>query len=230
MIKAIAIDDEPLALDIIDNFCTRSSKVTLEKTFTSPHEGLKYLNKYPVNLIFLDIQMPGITGVELVKNLKQDVMIIFTTAFDNYAVEGFNLNAIDYLLKPFSYERFVQAIDKVAHYQAQMSNPANSDQSIFIRADYSLIKVEFDKIKYIEGLDDYIKIHLDDAKPIVARYTMKFFLENLPGNLFTRVHRSFIVPVKKISAYKNKTLKILDVDIPVGPSYEAAVMELFNNK
>lgn len=228
MIKAIAIDDEPLALDIIDNFCTRSAKVNLQKTFTSPHEGLKYLNKYPVNLMFLDIQMPGITGLELVKNLKQDVMVIFTTAFDNYAVDGFNLNAIDYLLKPFSYDRFMQAIDKALHFNLQINNVANNEQSIFIRADYSLIKVEFDRIKYIEGLDDYIKIHLDDAKPIVARYTMKFFLENLPGSLFMRVHRSYIVPVKKINAYKNKTLKISDVQIPVGPSYEAMVAGLFN--
>jgi len=230
MIKAIAIDDEPLALNIIENFCQRSEKISLEKTFTSPQEGLKYLNKYPVSLLFLDIQMPSLTGVELVKSLKQDVLVIFTTAFDNYAVEGFNLNAIDYLLKPFSYERFVQAIEKAAHYQVQMSNPANSEQFIFIRADYSLIKIEFEKIKYIEGLDDYIKIYLEDAKPVVARYTMKFFLENLPSHLFIRVHRSYIVPLKKISAYKNKSLKILDSDIPVGPSYEAAVMEVFNNK
>jgi DNA-binding LytR/AlgR family response regulator len=230
MIKAIAIDDEPLALNIIENFCQRSEKISLEKTFTSPQEGLKYLNKYPVNLVFLDIQMPSLTGVELVKNLKQDVMVIFTTAFDNYAVEGFNLNALDYLLKPFSFDRFAQAVDKVTHYQGQLLNPANSDQSIFVRADYSLVKIEFDKIKYIEGLDDYIKIHLEDSKPVVARYTMKFFLENLPSHLFIRVHRSYIVPLKKISAYKNKSLKVLDSDIPVGPSYEATVMEIFNNK
>ncbi len=228
MIKAIAIDDEPLALKVIENFCSQSADVNLLKSFTKPHEGLKYLNNFPVDLVFLDIQMPALMGTELVKLLRQDVMVVFTTAYDNFAIEGFNLNAVDYLLKPFSHERFIQCIEKVKKLsvRAQQSE-GKKEQYLTVRADYTLMRIELEKIKFIEGLDDYIKIHLEDAKPIVTRFTMKSILENLPPDQFIRVHRSYIVPSGKITALKNKLVFIGDTQIPVGSSYESNLEGLF---
>jgi DNA-binding LytR/AlgR family response regulator len=228
MINAIAIDDEPLALMVIENFGKRSQEIHLLKTFTKPQEGLKYLNNYPVDLVFLDIQMPSMTGTQLVKQLKQDVMVIFTTAYENFAIEGFNLNAVDYLLKPFSYERFVQSLDKAKKaLRKDLGADPKKEQYITIRADYSLMRIELERIKYIEGLDDYIKIHLVDSKPVVTRFTMKSILGNLPAGLFIRVHRSFIVPTGKITAMKNKIVFLGDVQIPVGNSYESNLEGLF---
>lgn len=228
MIKAIAIDDEPLALKVIENFCAQSGDVSLLKTFTKPHEGLKYLNNFPVDLVFLDIQMPALMGTELVKLLRQDVMVVFTTAYDNFAIEGFNLNAVDYLLKPFSHERFLQAVEKVKKLSIRtQQSEGKKEQYLTVRADYTLMRIELEKIKFIEGLDDYIKIHLEDAKPIVTRFTMKSILENLPADLFIRVHRSYIVPSNKITALKNKIVFIGETQIPVGSSYESNLEGLF---
>jgi DNA-binding LytR/AlgR family response regulator len=228
MIKAVAIDDEPLALQVIQSFCGGSEKLLLEKTFTRPNEGLDYLNHSDAELVFLDIQMPSLTGLDLARALQRDVMIIFTTAYDNFALEGFNLNAIDYLLKPFTKERFEIAVDKAIKYKAgakKLERPY-----ITVRADYSLVKIELSTIKYIEGLDDYIKIHIKDAKTIVTRLTMKGTLEMLPPDMFTRVHRSYIVPTARIKAIKNKSVILEDAELPLGQSFEENVLKAFNVK
>src|SRR6218665_1914461 len=143
MMKAVAIDDEIPALQILNIFCSNSGMVQLEKTFNKPTEALKYLNQYPVDLIFLDINMPALNGMELHRRLKQDTMVIFTTAFSEYAVEGFNLNAVDYLLKPFSYERFLQALHKAVQQRQQTSSGGGNapENFIYIRADYKLIRI-----------------------------------------------------------------------------------------
>ena len=136
MIKAIALDDEPLALEIIDSFCEQSDKVQLVKTFLKPNDAVKYIENFPVDLLFLDIQMPSISGIDFFRNLNRDVMVIFTTAYTEYAIEGFNLNAIDYLLKPFTYERFQQATTKAQEYYNVITNAGNVKQPfIYIRAD-----------------------------------------------------------------------------------------------
>jgi len=228
MITAIAIDDEPPALKVMEAFCKELDFLDLQKTFTGTDEASKYLKKYPVDLLFLDIQMPSITGIDFYKTIEQNTMVIFTTAFSEYAVEGFNLNAIDYLLKPFTRERFLQAVHKAndfSGYQKQ-SNQSAADY-LFIRADYTLHKIAFDDIIFIEGLDDYVKIQLQSQKPIVARMTMKALLDKLPEKDFVRVHRSFIVAINKVSQIRNKIIQIGDVKINIGQSYEAAVFERF---
>lgn len=227
MIRAIALDDEPLALQVIENFCQRLGYIQLEKTFTKTAEAHKYLRKQPVDLIFLDIQMPTQNGMEFYGAIEQNVMVIFTTAFSQYAVEGFNVNATDYLLKPFSFDRFLQATEKVktvydARHQSQSSEP----QYLFIRADYSLNKILVSDISFIEGLDDYLKIHIAGQKTIVARMTMKAILEKLPAAEFVRVHRSFIVPVSKIDKVRNKIIYIGEEEIPVSASYDAAFLAM----
>lgn len=226
MIKAIAIDDEPIALKVIENFCREIETITIEKTFTNAEDGLKYLKKFPADLIFLDIDMPNLNGIDLYKQVKQNTVAIFITSRADYAVEGFNLNALDYLLKPFTYERFKQAADKAKDYFTQHNQKLI--QHIFVRADYSLQKITLDDILYIEALDDYLKIFLHQQKTIVARMTMKAMLEKLPSDDFIRVHRSFIIPIKKVESLRNKTFQIGDKKIPIGNSYEEGVARHFN--
>jgi len=227
MIKAVAIDDEPIALKVIENYCNEIGLISLEKTFTNAQEGLKHLNKYQTDLVFLDIEMPDINGLELYKQLKQNTVVIFITSRAEYAVEGFNLNALDYLLKPFTFERFKQAAEKAKDYFSQSNNQKNVEH-IFVRADYSLQKITLNDIICIEALDDYLKIYVHEQKTIVARMTMKAMIEKLPADSFIRVHRSFIVPIKKVESIRNKTLQIGDKKIPVGNSYEAEVLKHFN--
>ena len=227
MIKALAIDDEPLALNVIEAFCTQLDYIDLQKTFTKPNEALKHLNKYPVDLLFLDIHMPSLTGIDLYKYINQNTLVIFCTAHAQYAVEGFNLNALDYLLKPFTFERFKQATDKARDYFASSNN--QKAQHIFVRADYRLQKIMLDDIMCIEALDDYLKIYINNQKTIVARMTMKAMLEKLPSTEFMRVHRSFIVPIKKVESLRNKMLQLGDKKIPVGNSYEEDVLKHFNS-
>jgi DNA-binding LytR/AlgR family response regulator len=155
-------------------------------------------------------------------------MVIFTTAYSEYAVEGFNLNAVDYLLKPFTFERFLQAVSKASdYYRFLHRKDSDLQQYLFIRADYSLVKVMLEDILFVEGLDDYLKIHLAGRKPLVARMTMKNILEKLPEKDFIRVHRSFIVPLSKINKVKNKMIFIGDKSIPIGSSYEKLFFEIY---
>lgn len=226
MIKAVAIDDEPIALKVIESFCNDVACITLEKTFNNAQEGLKYLNKYPTDMIFLDIEMPDLNGIELYKQLKQNTVVVFITSRADYAVEGFNLNALDYLLKPFSFERFEQACEKARDYFSQFNNQKTIEH-IFVRADYSLQKIILNDIVCIEALDDYLKIYLHEQKTIVARMTMKAMVGKLPAVDFLRVHRSFIVPIKKVESLRNKILQIADKKIPIGNSYEIDVLKHF---
>lgn len=227
MIKAIALDDEPPALDVLQSFCDKIDAIDLQKTFTKSDDAFKYLKKYPVDLLFLDINMPSISGIDFYKKLPHKTMVIFTTAYSEYAVEGFNLSATDYLLKPFSFSRFQQAVEK-AYSQWKLQNQNPEQQYLFIRADYSLIKILISDILFIEGLDDYLKIHIQNQKTVVARMTLKAILEKLPSPEFIRVHRSFIVPISKIEKVRNKMIHIQEEEIPVSASYEAAFFALLN--
>ena len=231
MIHAIALDDEPLALRVIESFCGRIGFIELEKTFTNTTEAHKYLRKQPVDLIFLDIQMPMQNGLEFYSEIGQETRVIFTTAFSEYAVEGFNVNATDYLLKPFSFDRFLQAAEKVRTLYEKRNQVMNAEpQYLFIRADYSLNKILVSDIIFIEGLDDYLKIHIRNQKTLVARMTMKSILEKLPATEFIRVHRSFIVPVSKITKVRNKIIFIGTEEIPLSASYETAFQNMLSSR
>lgn len=229
MIKAVAIDDESIALKVIENFCKDIDFISLEKTFVDAKEGLRHLNKFPVDLLFLDIDMPLMNGIDLYKQLKQDTMVIFITSRPDYAVEGFNLMAVDYLLKPFSYDRFLQAAKRandLLNFNTQ-SEKVEDSKFLYIRADFSLVKVSVADILYIEALDDYLKIYIQDQKTLVARMTMKAILEKLPANKFMRVHRSFIVAIDRIQALRAKTVLIDRIEIPMGGSYMDEVNKIF---
>ncbi|MEP7317504.1 MAG: LytTR family DNA-binding domain-containing protein, partial [Panacibacter sp.] len=200
------------------------------KIFNKPTEALKHLRNFPADLLFLDINMPSLTGIQLYKEVHQKTMVIFTTAYSEYAVEGFNLNAVDYLLKPFTFERFMQAAYKAQEYFNYQNKKDNtSAQYIFIRADYSLIKINTADILFIEGLDDYLKIHIANQKPLVARMTMKVILDKLPAKDFIRVHRSYIVSVKHVQNVRNKIISVAGQEIPLGNSYEESFLNFFNS-
>ncbi len=231
MIKAIAIDDEIPALQVLNIFCAKSGLVQLEKTFNKPSEALKYINQFPVDLLFLDINMPAVTGIELYKRIKQDVMVVFTTAFSEYAVEGFNVSATDYLLKPFSYERFLQAVEKaIRQKKTMLENTQHGEQQgvIYIRADHKLIKIVIADILFIEGLDDYVKIHLRNKIPVTARFTLKALQEKLPEGKLIRVHRSYIVSLDKIESLSTRIICIGNEEIPIGSTYEEEFLKYFN--
>ncbi|WP_250255722.1 LytTR family DNA-binding domain-containing protein [Chryseobacterium sp. Marseille-Q3244] len=223
MIKAIALDDEILALKIIENYAGNIENLSLEKIFNTQSDAQKYLNKFPVDLIFLDIEMPSKNGMDFYKSISQHTKVIFTTAYSEYAVDAFNINAVDYLLKPFSFERFKAAVEKV-----KITTGKDEAKYLSIRADYKLHKINFEDILLIEGLDDYIKIHLTDHSIITARSSMKNILEKLPEKDFLRVHRSYIVPVLHIKTIVNRNIHIEDFIIPIGDTYKDAVMKIVN--
>ncbi len=229
MITAIAIDDEPLALDILQSFCGDIEFLTLDKTFTRTLEAKKYLGEFPVDLIFLDINMPEISGIDFYKGLAQDTMVIFTTAHAQYALDGFELSAVDFLLKPYSFERFTTAVTKAKEFHNFINNrQTTAERHLFIRSEYSLVKIAVADIQYVEGLADYLKIHLPNGKTILSRMTMKAMLSKLPEQDFFRVHRSFIVPIRRIEAVRNKTVFLSgNKEIPIGASYEDAFMNAY---
>lgn len=228
MIRAIAIDDEPLALDVITSFCSEFDFIQLEHCFTKPSNALDYLNNNSVDLVFVDIQMPSINGIHLVKSLKTQTMVIFTTAYSAYAIEGYELSAIDYLLKPINKDRFRKAIEKARDYFHFIINKKQSEEAFFyVKADLCIHKINFDEIECIESLSDYLKIYISNKKTIVTRMTMKEMLQKLPSRKFIRVNRSFIVPDSKVIAFNSKTIKLSNRDIPIGNTYIEQVLSRF---
>lgn len=225
MIRAIAIDDEPMPLNILTRYSQRTNKVNLKKTFTSTMVAKNWLIQNSVDLLFLDINMPALSGLDFFKSLKEDYMVIFTTAYSEYAVDGFNLNAIDYLLKPFSYERFIQAVGKaVDYYQFQSEkNP----KEIFIKENRGIIKIPIREILFIEAYADYLKIHRADQKKIVTRMTMNNIAEILPQG-FLRVHRSYIVSIERVEQLLNRQIFIEGHEIPIGKTYYKLVRSVLS--
>ncbi|PZX65560.1 LytR/AlgR family response regulator transcription factor [Hydrotalea sandarakina] len=216
--KCIAIDDEPLALQIIAQYCAKIPFLQLEKTFTNPKEAITYLQENKIDLLFLDIQMPDINGLQLYKNLTNKPLVIFTTAFKDFAVEGFNVDAIDYLLKPFDYNRFLKAAYKANEYQEFLSSQELQLNSIYVKVNYEMMKINLKDIELIEALDDYIKIHIKPY-PVLTLMTLKNMQEKLPEKEFVRVHRSYIIPISKVEKFNKNKIYVAGKEIPIGSSY-----------
>ena len=229
----IAVDDEPLALELMETYITQVPGLQLLGTFSDAVSAWGYMQKNPVDLVFMDIQMPDITGLQLAKSLqRKSPMIIFTTAYSKYAVEGFNVEAVDYLLKPFEFSRFLEAVNKASALKQlyESSTEKMDEQAIFVKSDYQNIRIFTRDIQYIEGFDDYIRIHVDTGKSIYTLNSLKNILEKLPENEFIRVHRSYIVPVNRIKRIYNQHVQIGDKEIPIGKSYAEAVRKFLNIK
>lgn len=226
-LKCIAIDDEPLALELIKQYVSRVPELQLIQTFDDAISGGEFLRTNPVDLLFIDINMPDITGIELVRSLKDKPATIFTTAYKKFAFEGFELEAVDYLLKPISLERFQKAVQRVIGFHA-IKYPARplTSEHFFVRSEYRMVKITMDEIEYIEGLEDYIKIHIANAKPVLTLMTLKSVLEKLPTEKFQRIHRSYIVPVHKVQSALNRKLTLSNgLELPISDSYASFVNE-----
>jgi DNA-binding LytR/AlgR family response regulator len=230
MLRCLAIDDEPLALELLEDNISKVPFLQLVATCSHPLEAMHVLQQEAVDLIFLDIQMPGLTGLQFIQTIATKPMFILITAYEKYALEGYNLDVVDYLVKPVSLERFIKACNKAWELH-QLKTKKESGTEIpsyfFINVDYSLVKVVFADIMWIEGLKDYLKIHLKSTpKPLVARITMKSIEEQLPASLFIRVQKSFIVSKEHITAVRKNSVFINDIEIPVGENYKEAIATL----
>ena len=228
MIRCIAIDDEALALDLVEDNIRKVPWLEFVKGCRSAVEATELLGREKIDLIFLDIQMPDFTGIQFLKSLQSSPMVIFTTAYEKYALEGFELDVIDYLLKPYSFDRFMKAVTRAKEYHDLKERAGKAETSpgmapsagyIFVKADYKLVKVDFTEILYIEGLKDYIRI-CTGGKPVMTLMSLKSIGEKLPAGEFVRVHRSFIVALKKIRFIQRNIIHIGDREIPVSDLYK----------
>ena len=227
--RCIAIDDEPLALQLIAEYVSRIPFLSLENVFTDPDEGKSWLQQNDVDLLLLDIQMHEVNGLQFYKSLIKKPLVVFTTAYSEYAVDGFSVDAVDYLLKPFEYDRFLKAILKAREYLEFLSSQELQMASIFVKVDYQLMKINLKDIELIEGLDDYIRIHVK-PKSVLTLMTLKSLQEKLPSNEFIRIHRSYIVPASKIESFGKSKVKVAGKEIPVGSSYSEVYQQLLKSK
>ncbi len=229
MIKCIAVDDEPLALELLEDNISKVPYLQLVAKCENVMEAMQVLQEQPVDLIFLDIQMPGLTGLQFIQSMTQKPMIILVTAYEKHALDAFNLDVIDYLVKPVALDRFVKACNKARElYQLKSKNKETNGEAtpdyFFVSVDYSLLKVTFNDIMWIEGLKDYIKIHLkSSSKPVITRMSMKSIEELLPPAKFIRVHKSFIISIAYVTAVRKKSIFIGAMEISVSDSYPDAM-------
>jgi len=226
-LKCVAIDDEPLALEVIKNYVARFTELEMLQTFEDAISAAEFIRSTAVDILFVDINMPDITGLDLVRSLEEKPIIIFTTAHKKFAIDGFELNAIDYLLKPISFERFTKAVAKALEY-ARYKNKTSIEESesLFVYSEYRLIKIRFNEIEYIESLEDYIRIHLVNAKPVLTLIPLKKVLEKLPAEKFRRIHRSYIVAIDKVNSVLNRKVRLQSAtELPVSDSYASFIKE-----
>ncbi|MES1160196.1 MAG: LytTR family DNA-binding domain-containing protein [Bacteroidota bacterium] len=235
MIRCIAVDDETPALDILEDNISKVPFLQLVKKCKNAYVALEVLQQEPIDLIFLDIEMPGISGLSFLKGLPNRPMVIFITAYRKYALEGFDLDVLDYLVKPVPFNRFLKAVHKAQEYQGLKqkgeSPPSHFPDYLFVHSEYQLTKIFIHEITYIEGLGNYIKIYLvDKVKPILSKSSMKAIEEKLPAGKYARVHKSFIVMLDKITSIRNESLKIKETEIPVSRSYRESFFKGINEK
>ena len=227
------IDDEPLAANLLVNYVKKTPTLNLVGIYNSAISAIKDLRERPVDLLFLDIQMPELSGLEFAKLMPKETKIIFTTGYDQYAVEGYKVNALDFLLKPIAYDRFLQAVNKGQEYFAalKMQKRVNADEFIFVKSDYKLVQVNLHDILYVEGFKDYVKIFLDgNQKPIMSLINMKKIDEYLPHPEFMRIHRSYIVHMSKIRLVDRARIVFGDEYIPISESYKEEVQKYLDER
>ena len=239
MIRAIIVDDEPLAQEILETYIQKMPNVELVAKCDNALEANEILRATSVDLMFLDIQMPQLSGIEFLKTLANPPYVVFTTAHADYAVQGFELDAVDYLLKPISFERFIKAVNKVAahitsrkQHDAENGNTESNDDFIFVKADKKLVKINFEDILYIEGLKDYVIIRQETGR-VITLQTMKSLEDKLPLSKFKRIHRSFIVNIKRITAIVGNMVEIMESgkikQLPIGKNYRDELMDIISD-
>ncbi len=226
--KCIAIDDEPLALKVIKDYVDKVPYLNLEGTFDNPFEALQYLSQQSVDIVFIDINMPGLNGLDLIRSLRKISNVVFTTAYSEYAIDGFELDARDYLLKPFSFERFLRAVNKCNRLDVPQNSEPTSNQFpnfIFVNSEHRMIKIMISEICYIEGFKEYVKIYTGEDQPILTIRSLKSFEEQLEPSSFIRIHKSYIIAIHKIQDIRHGKVKVNDKYLPIGDTYK----EIFND-
>lgn len=233
-IRTVILDDEPLAIDVIKNYCDTMPDIELLGCFTNPVEAMKFVTSKTVDLIFLDIEMPLLTGIEFIDTLKIRPQFIFTTAYPQFAIDGFELEALDYLVKPIAYTRFLKSVNKFTYQASKNENKKQplivqkqelSDKFLFVKSDYESLKIFIDHIKYIEGLKDYLKINLNSGKSVLTLSNFKNLLEKLPEQNFMRVHNSYIVNLQYINSIQRNRIIIDQKRIPISETYKKLFFE-----
>ncbi|MFT3740763.1 MAG: LytTR family DNA-binding domain-containing protein [Breznakibacter sp.] len=232
-ITTIAIDDEPLALQLVESYVKKTPFLELAAVFDNPLDAMEYLASHEVQLILADIQMPDLTGIEFIRTLANPPKVIFTTAYEKYAIEGFKLNAVDYLLKPFSYEEFLRAAQKVRHLVEleglSYAQIEGNNRFLFLKSEYKVRRINFNEILYIEGLKDYIKVFVaHEEKPILSLSSMKAVEQRLPAEQFMRVHRSFIVNLNQVHTVERLRIVFGKTYIPIGDQYKDKFQEFLD--
>jgi DNA-binding LytR/AlgR family response regulator len=233
-IRCLAVDDEPLALDLLEDNIRQVPFLKLVAKCRNALEAAEVLRTESVDLLFLDIQMPGLTGFQFIQSLTQKPMVILITAYEKYALEGYNLNVVDYLVKPVSFDRFFKACNKAWEFfrlKNQAVHAGGPDQQedpgyFFVNAEYSLVKVVTDDIIMVEGLKDYIKIHLTGNKPLVIRMSMKTIEEKLPPKKFTRIHKSYIISVAHITSIRKGSVFLGNLELPLSENYKDSLLQI----
>ncbi|CAN5247278.1 LytTR family DNA-binding domain-containing protein [soil metagenome] len=230
----IIVDDEPLAQDVLESYVKKLSSLQLVGKCNNAFEAMELLRASKAEIVFLDIQMPGITGLEFLRSLQVKPVVIFTTAHASHALEGFDLDVMDYLLKPISFDRFTRAVNKAIHYitlEKQEGQQANADEDnhIFVKADKKIVKINLNDILYIEGLKDYVMIFIPGQR-IITLQTMKNLEERLPSNKFIRVHRSFIIAIDKLKSISSHSVEIGAKQIPIGKNYKDEFMKVVDKQ
>ncbi|MVN20319.1 LytR/AlgR family response regulator transcription factor [Mucilaginibacter arboris] len=233
MIRCLLIDDEKFALELMEDNIQKVPFIQLMGKCKNAMEAMDFLQREQVDLIFLDVQMPGISGIQFLNSLTNPPLVILVTAYNHYAIDGFNLDVLDYLLKPVAFERFLKAVNKAHELMSlrqqqkgfpPVKTPAEPDY-LFVNADYSVVRINIPEILYVEGLKDYIKIYLENSpKPIITRLSMRFMEEKLPVERFARVHKSFIISLDKVSAFKKNRIMIKEIEIPVSDNYKDKIL------
>jgi two-component system response regulator LytT len=233
MINTIAIDDEPLALQLVTGYIEKTPGLNLLGKFDNPLDAMDFIAREDVDLIFIDIQMPDLSGLEFTRSMVKGPKVIFTTAYEKYALDGFKLDVVDYLLKPFSYEEFLKAVQKVQKLiKLEKDVPDQveaNNEFLFLKSDYKIKRINFNDILYIEGLKDYVKVYIQNsAKPVVSLSTMKLLESKLPETKFMRVHRSFIVNLEKIDTIERSRIVFGKTYIPVSDQYKEKFQEFLD--
>ncbi|MFT3980561.1 MAG: LytTR family DNA-binding domain-containing protein [Ferruginibacter sp.] len=232
MLRCIAIDDEPLALELLQDNISKVPFLELVAACDNAMEAMKVLEAQEVDLVFSDIQMPGLTGLQFIQSIQVKPLFILITAYDKYALEGFNLDVVDYLVKPVALDRFIKACYKAKELFDLRNSPkektaVGAPDYFFVNVEYSQVKISFADIMYIEGLKDYIKIHLKSTtRPVVTRMALKAIEEQLPATQFIRVHKSFIAGIHFITAVRKTSIFIDKIELPVGENYRDAITAL----
>ncbi len=232
MLRAIAIDDEPIALEVMKNLAAEVPFIDLKACFTNAMEAVSLLHQQQVDLLFLDIKMPGLSGLDFIRTISQPPLVIFTTAYSEHAVQSFELNAIDYLLKPFSAERFLKACNKAAEqfeFRRNQPQPTGPAPALFIKSGYEHVRVEINAIRYAESVGNYVRFETN-GQSVLSRLTMNETETLLPKNAFIRIHRSFIVARQQISRIDKTSVWIGQTELPVGSAYRHELDHLVKNK